>query len=513
MRIDRLYIDEFKNLRDFEIDLDKESLTTVFIGENGTGKSNLIEAIIVIFRDLYLGNRSNFKYKIEYEHSERKIEITSNTTPGSKRYEIREGGEEVTIKKFEKRKGDYLPSNIFAYYSGPNRRIESYFDEHLREFYKAQRIGEYRDIRPLFMARHVHSQFVLQAFYAFPETSSDEILKEYLNIEGLESVLFELKEPEWEGDENKGDSRFWDATGTVKDFLSSVWDEALAPIQMTASTREAPYKQVSDEERLYLYLKDQRALHDVAGQYETPREFFKHLESTYISDLIREVRTKVRVKDVNGKVTFRELSEGEQQLITVLGLLQFTKGEESLFLLDEPDTHLNPVWKIRYLDTVNRIVDPDDKNSHFILLTHDPLTIAGLEQSQVRIFDRIDGRVRARPPHDDPRGKGVAGVLTEMFGLSTSLDLETQKKLDERNELLASEDRSSEEEQRLRDLTEELEDLGFSTTFRDALYERFVKALNRHPEYLPPSDTSPRERKEQQKLAEQVLEEVLNRSE
>jgi hypothetical protein len=34
------------------------------------------------------------------------------------------------------------------------------------------------------------------------------------------------------------------------------------------------------------------------------------------------------------------LSEGEQQLLMVLGLMRFTKSHQSLVLLDEPDTHL-----------------------------------------------------------------------------------------------------------------------------------------------------------------------------
>jgi len=513
MRIDWLYIDEFKNLRDFEIDLDEKSLTTVLIGENGTGKSNLIEALIVIFRDLHLGNRAGFEYKIRYEHSDRTIEIESDPRPGKQRYYIQEDGKVVHLKDFEENKDAFLPAHLFAYYSGPNRRIEAYFDDHLRDFYDAQRTGESRKLRPLFLARHVHSQFVLQAFYAFPTPESERLLKHFLWITGLESVLFELKEPEWDGSKEKGDERFWYATGIVKDFLARVWSKALAPIRMTASIREAFYKQPSDEERLYLYLKDQEALQQVAAQYETPREFFKHLESTYIADLVREVRTKVRVEDVNGNVTFRELSEGEQQLLTVLGLLQFTKGEESLFLLDEPDTHLNPIWKMRYLETIEKIVGPGAHNSHLILLTHDPLTIAGLERSQVQIFERSSGQIEVRRPYDDPRGKGVAGVLTEMFGLPSTLDPETQKKLDERNELLAVKDRSSEQELELRELTQELEKLGFSTTFRDALYERFVQALNKHPEYVPPSDSSPRDKEKQNKIAQQVLKEVLGRSE
>ena len=55
MRIDRLTIGNFKNLRELTIDFDEEYPTTVILGRNGTGKSNLLEALIIIFRDLNLG--------------------------------------------------------------------------------------------------------------------------------------------------------------------------------------------------------------------------------------------------------------------------------------------------------------------------------------------------------------------------------------------------------------------------------------------------------------------------
>lgn len=55
---------------------------------------------------------------------------------------------------------------------------------------------------------------------------------------------------------------------------------------------------------------------------------FLALKSTYISDLIGEVR--IRVKKNNGRmVIFNKLSEGEQQLLTVLGLLKFNKNQAS----------------------------------------------------------------------------------------------------------------------------------------------------------------------------------------
>ena len=48
--LDRVYIDGFKNLKGVDIDFDEERPTIVVIGQNGTGNSNLIEAITDVFR-------------------------------------------------------------------------------------------------------------------------------------------------------------------------------------------------------------------------------------------------------------------------------------------------------------------------------------------------------------------------------------------------------------------------------------------------------------------------------
>jgi hypothetical protein len=41
---------------------------------------------------------------------------------------------------------------------------------------------------------------------------------------------------------------------------------------------------------------------------------------------------------------FDQLSEGEKQLLAVVGAIRLTTGNENLVLLDEPDTHVNPHW-------------------------------------------------------------------------------------------------------------------------------------------------------------------------
>jgi len=64
MRIDRLWLKEFRNLRAFEVDFDETSTRQVIVGRNGVGKSNLLEAITRIFRDLDLEEASEFEYEI-----------------------------------------------------------------------------------------------------------------------------------------------------------------------------------------------------------------------------------------------------------------------------------------------------------------------------------------------------------------------------------------------------------------------------------------------------------------
>jgi len=52
MRIDKVYIEDFKNLKQFNINLDEKEMKTVFLGPNATGKSNFFEALIIIFKYL-----------------------------------------------------------------------------------------------------------------------------------------------------------------------------------------------------------------------------------------------------------------------------------------------------------------------------------------------------------------------------------------------------------------------------------------------------------------------------
>ncbi len=512
MRIDYVNITEFKNLKDFEINLDENFMETVLLGQNATGKSNFIESLVLIFKYLDLEKPCDFFYKIKYSCRENNIVIEFKEA----KYEFIINEKKITTAEFNRRKNELLPKYVFTYYSGISNRLKEHFDLHQKRFYDKiikpdVSHTDIDNLRRLFYVQTVHSYFVLLAYFSFEEQEqvSIEFLKSVLGIEDLESILFILHKPIWE--KGNGDIRFWGADGLVKEFLKEVWDLSIAPIYDKV-TVPLNFRKNTKQERLYLYISTKEKLKELAKIYTSNTEFFKALESTYISDLIEEVRVKVKKRNVNGELSFKELSEGEQQLLTVIGLLKFTKDEESLILLDEPDTHLNPLWKWRYLQYLKDVVNTEKDATQIILNTHDPLVIGSLVKEQVRMFSETNGIITALQPDIDPQGLGVAGILTsELFKMPTTLDTETQKKLDLRNELLSKQQTSklSEEElAKLNDIFNDLKDLGINQSFRDPLYHKFLVAVSERKEFKPKEKYSIEELKQQNNIALSILDEI-----
>ena len=267
----------------------------------------------------------------------------------------------------------------------------------------------------------------------------------------------------------------------VRAFLSRLYDIALAPVDISRRVSTSIWNKKTLRFK-YLYVKDIAALRRLVGN-QAPAQFFRDLESTYVSELIEEVRIRVRLKKNDGSVTFRELSEGEQQLLTVLGLLRFTAEDESLFLLDEPDTHLNPRWCVDYLNYLKSFVGQNSEgqdNSHIVLTTHNPLAIAELVKEQVQILYREAGSrtVRAENPAVDPKGMGFAGIVTsDMFGLGSSLDKATNDDLLALHQLSTQQQPLSEADlTKLVDIRRRLEGLDFNFASRDRLEQEYLRA-------------------------------------
>ncbi|WP_125721920.1 AAA family ATPase [Pseudoalteromonas rubra] len=597
MQLKKLKIQAFRNLRNIEVnfasELEPVSSTPAvpasnipakrirshaLIGQNGTGKSNLIEALITLFRDVDLDRAASFDYTLEYEIRGHIVRIQADTAKQKRPYVWVDGdrvSQEYLIKNDppdkvpqDKRRGPrLLPTHIFAYYSGRNERIEQLFQEHQRRFNKRQEIttdevlsedlldnftasdadiraiedakrrresrlkqtGDDR-LRRLFYCRGGHSQLVLLACLL----SDDPVFKKVLNnlhIESLESALFVLKEPHRLREKRRngkfdemeiieGDPRFWYARGNVvSEFLDKLWQVAWAPIEQEVSKQIDFRGRTEKQKQLYLYVPNKEKLRKLGELVGGPDSFFRYAEGAYIGDLIDEVRITVKKRDEHGgKVSFTQLSEGELQMLTVLGLMRITREDQCLFLLDEPDTHLNPIWKLRYFDDIEGVLttEKDSKSqseSQILITTHDPMMVGSLKKEQVHIIKNNGDKTLIEQPDEHPQGMGVSGLLkSEMFGLPSTLDRHTLNTLRKRNDLLAKrkhEGLSNAEQEELDFLVVRLEDLGFSREYRDPMYQLFIEKMYKVRSKPLDELLSNEELQEQNAIAEQIMEQLI----
>ena len=106
---------------------------------------------------------------------------------------------------------------------------------------------------------------------------------------------------------------------------------------------------------------------------------------------------------------------------------------------------------------------------------------------------------------------GVAAILTsDLFRLRSTLDANTQKSLDRQRILAMRETLSTEEEIELRELKLKLQNLGFTQTTRDPLYELFVKAWTERqdPAWSQAVQLTPQQQRDRARLAVEIVDEL-----
>lgn len=137
MKINYLYIDNHKLLKEFSIDFEKD--ISILIGINGSGKSTILESIAQIFSNAILNEKSKFGFKLQYElRLENILEQTATTSEFVTNYIVveisaNETNSDILYKVFvadkilekkddiEREFGSFnkiFPSNIIIYYSG-----------------------------------------------------------------------------------------------------------------------------------------------------------------------------------------------------------------------------------------------------------------------------------------------------------------------------------------------------------------------------------------------------------
>ncbi|MEQ1511341.1 MAG: AAA family ATPase [Lysobacteraceae bacterium] len=125
---------------------------------------------------------------------------------------------------------------------------------------------------------------------------------------------------------------------------------------------------------------------------------------------------ELQMSDGIRNIPIDDLSDGETQLLHTIGAVRLFGQEQTLFLMDEPETHLNPSWRTRYhIDFTNTGIDPD--RSQALISSHSPFLISSLERSNVFHFEKIEERTMMTNPDDETFGASFEVLIKKYFGL------------------------------------------------------------------------------------------------
>lgn len=129
----------------------------------------------------------------------------------------------------------------------------------------------------------------------------------------------------------------------------------------------------------------------------------------------------------------KELSDGEHQLLHSLGLCLLLRDTNSLFLLDEPETHFNPDWHANFITRLRQCVrDTGDCAQEMLITTHTPFLISDSKPDKVLIFakDKTTGAVSVNHPDYNTLGASINKITMNTFGKRETIGGHAQALLD-----------------------------------------------------------------------------------
>lgn len=497
MKIKRLWVSKNGCLNDFEIEFDTSDLgtSTILIGENGTGKTTLIETVLEIVCSFdSLGSKIEPKYDYDFEYEYRQCNIV--IIKRNQAYQIIvEGallfeGNLTDIKKYMENKNVAIfPQRVMALYSGRNDKIRQFCDssikfalyacnylnylldgdEHNIDIFKRsnQTVLKSRynyfsdDIIPVLLITLLGGKKTKASTYVANLCKIKELLSIKVNVK-IKFLKDFLK--------NRNDVKLLDAFYMLVDVLGN---------EFTNLMKESFERQVADV--AYFNIKNLQSLNcDAIAIFN----FFALLQKCFHAEI------KVWISCANVSVSHEQISEGEKQLIKILGMMGICKDEDCLVLIDEPASHMNPKWKCKISNIIDDLL-ADASFTHALIATHEPLVINGVEKEKIRIFLKeetfddvaLNYVTKAIKPQEDIVGWGIDGILqSEYFGLESVLDEKTRKKMKQKYVLLVKKSKGTltdTESETLKVITNELENMIFARNIpTDIYYDDYVAALH-----------------------------------
>ncbi|WP_236207010.1 restriction system-associated AAA family ATPase [Pseudomonas tohonis] len=158
-----------------------------------------------------------------------------------------------------------------------------------------------------------------------------------------------------------------------------------------------------------------------ADLYTSTSHYVSETVPTLASDqrIMRFKFVRFTKQGVAAPMMLKELSDGEHQLLHSLGLCLLFRDTNSLFLLDEPETHFNPDWRANFISRLRQCLPGDGAFAQEMLITtHTPFLISDSKPDKVLLFakDKASGVVSVLHPDYNTLGASINKITMNTFG-------------------------------------------------------------------------------------------------
>lgn len=388
MRLKHVFISEYKNLKNFTLDFDNDSFLEVLVGKNGSGKSNLLEALIEIFRHLYEQKSScSFEYKIRYLLDKADVSIEWS---GDKFYL---NGASRGTKTFTTQP---LPENVLIYYSGHNSSVKNVINRYEESFKSTIRGANINEARKFIGIGPMYKSLLLSVLLFQPDScKAKSFICQKLGITAVnDTVQVELKRPAFAGARLKEldleaiesfdqRSHFWGADGITGEFLNNL-----------KSCIKGEFNHAS----IYISEKDQYKisvnieLFQKVFEGSVIFEQFTFLDNLKTLGMLSEINVDVTTTG-DQLTTLNHFSDGQLQSVYIYAVSEVFKDKHCITLLDEPDSFLHPEWQFDFLKQVDDISEGAARTNHVLMTSHSASTISSVDDVNINVLENFDGAV------------------------------------------------------------------------------------------------------------------------
>ena len=412
MRLKRLYIKKYKNLIDFDIDFQTGNGLSILVGNNGSGKSNVLEALSGIFANAYAAQRTHkFIYSLTYEIKGKEVKLEQTIY----RCQYYVNGRVIAIRELIKQ--GLLPSNVIALYSGEDKRWwYNFYEPFYFKFIKSIKTGTSNIVSPkmYYINKYYWDIALLSLIYSTAEDDK-AFLRNTIGTESMDHILLFYTKAVTNSCESELLKAFLES---VNFFSAHDKGPKSEPVFLHAMTKEAILESfgitVFTE---YAALKNFYMFVDAQFLNNRPEEFnyyekqvFDYLVQAYMP---KDQKIITNIELIHNGFSAKNLSEGEKKLILIRAVLSFVADENSLILFDEPDANIHEGRKQELYDLFAEFCKYERQ---IVIATHSPIIAQLAKEKELLMLEQNGNKSALLTDEKIEKIKRLSGTSWDVIG-------------------------------------------------------------------------------------------------